>query len=118
GKENGVEFRGLSLAGKLLIVRDIHRPMRVRALVAPAGLMMAAGIDKEVQVKLSAHVCYPCNSMGCDAQLGQQMTAKLAKARVVGLAWRGQVDRKVLDKCPLFEHQHPVGQADRLVHVM
>ncbi len=55
GKEQTVEQRGLRPPGEILVVRDIGQLVRRRLRVVPGGLVMAACLDEQVEVKLPGH---------------------------------------------------------------
>ena len=56
GEEDGIEQAGFRLAGEVGVVADVGQRQRRGGWMAPCGLVVAAAMDEEVEVKLARAV--------------------------------------------------------------
>ena len=95
--------------------------------VPPGRLVVAVGIDEQVEVQLSGHEAALSLSrrrgrgdvvVVLDAELGEQLRTQPGERRVGLRAAGAEVDAGVVAYDAAVEHDHPVGQHDGLVDVV
>jgi hypothetical protein len=59
GEEDRIEPRRLGLLGEVGVIVDIHQRARIRPGMIPRGLVVAAGLDEEIQMDGFGHGAFP-----------------------------------------------------------